>query len=64
MTFATDTTEQTAVLVDADSRLYSFYINCTIPDVVDTPRVDVSVPNSYTVIQATRKALISFSESL
>lgn len=44
--------------------MYDFYLDIVIPDVTELPRVQVVIPNNYTVLQAVRRALIVFNEEL
>lgn len=48
----------------ADSNLYVFYLDTVIPDVIELPRIEVAIPNNYTVLQAVRRSLIAFGEHL
>jgi hypothetical protein len=61
---ALGSSNNTNVCLTEDSRIYPFYLDVTIPDLIDTPKIDVSVPQEYTVVQAVRKALLIFSEEL
>lgn len=50
--------------IPADSVMFPFYMDTDVLGGSELPRVDVSVPHSYSVFQATRKALMQFSEEL
>jgi hypothetical protein len=58
---ASGSSNSTNVGMTEDSRNYLFYLDAMIPDLIDTPKIDVPVPQGYTVLQAVRKALLMFS---
>jgi hypothetical protein len=58
--FITESTSAT----NSDTNLYVFYLDVVIPDVTELPRIEVPIPNNYTVAQAVRRSLIGFSEDL
>jgi hypothetical protein len=47
--------------MEEDCTVYPFYLDAEVPGVEGITRVEISVPHSYTVMNAVRKALIQLT---